>query len=402
MPPLAALGHRDFRLLYLGLLVVTVGAQITRVTTAWQIYDLTGSALALGLAGLFSALPLIPVSLLGGVLADAVERRRLMLITNGLGLLTVACLSVLTLTGLIQVWHLYGAGFVLTATGVFDRPARQALIPSLVPREHLLNAYTLMITLLQTGNLVGPVIAGLALAVEGPATAYAIHALSYLAVLTALLTLRVPRVVAGGAKVRLGSVVEGLRFVWSRHFIVGLLGLDLAAMLFGYYQTLLPILARDVLAVGEVGFGLLNAAPAAGALVGTTLMLLLGSLRRAGWLMLGTVAVYGLALAGLGASGWFPLSLGFAGLLGLTNAISVAIRHTSVQLVTPDDLRGRVSGVFQISAQGGNSLGTLTAGFAAAALGASVTMLIGGSLIVLAVTLFGVSVRSVREFRIIA
>ena len=128
-------------------------------------------------------------------------------------------------------------------------------------------------------------------------------------------------------------------------------------------------------------------------------MLVLGWLRRAGRLMLATVAVYGLALVGLGVSPWLPLSLVFAGLLGLTNAISVAIRHTAVQLATPDELRGRVSGVFQISAQGGNSLGTLNAGFAAAALGATLTMVVGGGLVVLTVLVFGVAVRSVREFR---
>jgi MFS family permease len=399
VPPLAALGHRDFRFLYVGLLIVTVGAQITRVTTAWQIYDMTGSALALGLSGLFSALPLIPVSLLGGVLADAVERRRLLLITNGLGLLTAAFLAVLTATGLIEVWHLYVSGFLLTTFGVFDRPARQALIPGLVPRDHLFNAYTLMTTLQQTGNLIGPVIAGLALAVYGTAAAYAVHAISYVAVLAVLVGLRVPPITRSGSSVNLASVVEGMRFVWTKQFIVGLLGLDLTAMLFGYYQALLPILARDVLMVGEVGFGLLTAAPAAGAFVGTGLMLLLGSLRRAGWLMLATVAGYGLALVGLGASTWFPLSLGFAGLLGVPNAISVTIRHTAVQLATPDELRGRVSGVFQISTQGGNSLGTLSAGFAATALGAGLTMLVGGSLVVLTVFIFGVAVRSVREFQ---
>lgn len=399
MSPFAALGHRDFRLLYLGLLVVTMGAQITRVTTAWQIYDLTGSALALGLSGLFAALPLIPTSLLGGALADAVERRKLLLVTSLAAMATVGALAILTALGLIQVWHLYAAGFLMTITGVLDRPARQALIPSLVPREHLLNAYTLMTTLIQVGNLVGPVLAGVALIVGGPAFGYALHAGSFLAVLGALVSLRVPPIVGGGRKVSLGSIVEGLRFVWSKQVIVGLLGLDIAAMLFGYYSTLLPVFARDILRVGEVGFGLLTAAPAAGSLVGASLMLFLGAARYPGRLMLAAVAVYAVALFGLGWSVWFPASLAFAALLGLTDAVSMAIRHTAVQLSTPDSLRGRVSSAFQISVQGGNSLGTLNAGFAASVLGAGPTLMLGGGLVLLSVTLLGWRLRPVREFR---
>lgn len=399
VPPLAALGHRDFRLLYLGLVVSTIGSQITRATTAWQIYELTGSAAALGLAGLFSALPLIPMSLLGGALADAVERRRLMMVTTSLALLTVASLAALTAFGDIQVWHLYGAGFMITITSVLERPARQALIPSLVPREHLLNAYTLMTSLVQAGSLIGPVIAGAALVAGGAALAYAIDAVTFLAVLAALVLLRVKVTVGGSRNVSLGSVAEGLRFVWSKQIIVGLFGLDLAAMLFGYYPTLLTVFARDILKVGEVGFGLLTAAPAAGSLLGASLMLWLGSVRCPGWLMLGAVAAYGVALAGLGLSVWFPLSLLFAALLGVTDAISMAIRHTAVQLSTPDELRGRVSSAMQISVQGGNSLGAINAGFAASALGAGPAVALGGGLVLLSVIAFGWAFRPVREFR---
>ncbi|MDP9352955.1 MAG: MFS transporter, partial [Chloroflexota bacterium] len=172
--PWAALGHRNFRLLFLGLLVSTLGSQITRAASAWLIYDLTGSAIALGLAGLFAALPLIPMSLLGGALADAVERRRLMLATQMLALVTVAGLAALTATGLVAVWHLYVANVLITIAGVLDRPARQALVPSLVASEHLLNAYTLLTTLGQVAGLAGPLLAGLLLATFGPATAFAL------------------------------------------------------------------------------------------------------------------------------------------------------------------------------------------------------------------------------------
>lgn len=399
VPPLAALAHRDFRLLYLGLLVSTMGSQITRVTSAWLIWNLTGSAVALGLAGLVSALPLIPMSLLGGALADAVERRRLMLATQGAALLTVTALAALTAAGLVQVWHLYAAGLLITVSGVLDRPARQALIPSLVPPAHLLNAYTLMTTLIQAGGLVGPVLAGLVLATLGPAAAFTLDAVSFLAVVVALLLMRVPPIAGGPRKLSLGSIGEGLRFVRSKPIIIGLLGLDVVAMLFGYYPTLLPIFADEILRAGEAGFGLLTAAPAAGSLAGAGLMLFAGHLRRPGWVMLGAVAGYALALAGLGASTWLLLSLLCAGLLGLTDAVSMAIRHTTVQLNTPDEFRGRVASVFQISVQGGNSIGAVNAGFAAAAIGAGPATILGGVLVLAMVVLFGWLVRPLRTFR---
>lgn len=398
VPPLAALGHRDFRLLFSGLLISTMGSQITRVASAWLIYELTGSAFALGLAGLFAALPLIPMSLLGGALADAVERRRLMLATQALALLTVAALTALTASGLIAVWHLYAANFLITIVGTLDRPARQALIPGLVSPAHLLNAYTLMTILTQAASLVGPVIAGLTLAAAGPAWVFGIDALTFLAVILALLVMDVPPVAGGGRQISLSSIGEGLRFVRSKQIIVGLLGLDVVAMLFGYYPTLLPVFA-DLLGVGAEGFGLLTAAPAVGSLVGAGIMLLVGRLKRPGWVMLVAVAGYAVGLVGLGLSSRFPLALAFGALLGLTDAISMAIRHAATQLNTPDALRGRVSSVFQISVQGGNSAGALNAGFAAAALGAGPATILGGGLVLVAVTLFGWLVRPLRTFK---
>lgn len=396
--PLAALGHRNFRLLFFGLLVSTLGSQITRAASAWLIYDLTGSAVALGLAGLFAALPLIPMSLLGGALADAVERRHLMLGTQILALVTVLALAALTATGLVAVWHLYAANVLITVAGVLDRPARQALVPSLVAPAHLLNAYTLLTTLGQTAGLAGPVIAGFLLAAAGPTAAFGLDALTFLAVILALLVMDVPPVAGGARRVSLGSIGEGLRFVQGTPIIVGLLGLDVVAMLFGYYPTLLPVFA-DRLGVGPEGFGLMAAAPAAGSLAGAGLMLLVGHLRRPGWVMLAAVAGYALGLVGLGLSTAFPLALAFAALLGVTDAFSMTIRHAVTQLSTPDALRGRVSSVFQISVQGGNSVGALTAGLAAGLLGVGTATVLGGGLVLVSVALFGWLVRPLRTFR---
>jgi MFS family permease len=399
VPPLASLAHRDFRLLYIGLLVSMIGTQITRVTSGWLLYEMTGSAAALGIAGLVAALPLIPMSLLGGALADAVERRKLMLAMQGLSLLTIGALAVLTATGLIQPWHIYLSGALMTIAGTLDRPARQALIPMLVPREHLLNAYTLMTTLIQAGSLVGPVIAGVLLSLAGPAVAFGVDALSFLAVVVALLIMHVPPIEGGGRKVSLGSIVDGLRFVFSKSFIVGLFGLDIVAMLFGFYPTLLPVFAADILQVGPAGLGWLVAAPAAGSLLGAGIMLVVGRVHRPGWVMLGAVAGYGAALVGLGWSTWLPLSLLFGALLGLTDAISMAIRHTAMQLETPDEFRGRVSSAMQISVQGGNSIGTLTAGLTAAAIGAGPAAMLGGCLVMGATAVFGWAVPPLRRYR---
>lgn len=397
--PIAALANRDFRLLYFGLVVTMLGSQFTRLATAWLVWELTGSAAALGLAGLVAALPLIPVSLLGGALADSVERRRLMLATQLLALLVAVSLAGLAAAGQIAVWHLYTAGLLITVSSALDRPARQALIPSLVPREHLFNAYALMTTSMQAANLIGPALAGLLLAFAGPAIAFTVDALSFLAVIVALLMIRVPPIVGGGQAVNLASIAEGLRFVWSKPIVVGLLGLDVAAMLFGFYQPLLPVISDQVLQAGAAGFGWLSSAPAVGALTGGAVMLMVGQLQRPGWVMLGAVAGYGLALIGLGLSTWLPLSLLCAGLLGLTDAISVAIRQTAVQIHTPDEYRGRVSGVAQITFQGGNAIGAVNSGYAAQFFGVGAAAILGGLLVGLVVLLFGWLVKPLRAFR---
>ena len=363
-----------------------------------MIYELTGSAFALGLSGLISALPLIPLSLLGGALADAVERRKLMLAMQVLALVTVGSLAILAGTDHLAVWHLYIGNFMITIVGMLDRPARQALIPSLVAPEHLLNAYTLMTTMMQTSSLAGPVLAGLALATLGPGGAFGIDAITFLAVIASLLLMTLPPMVGGYRPLSLSSIREGLQFVWSKQIIVGLLGLDVVAMLFGYYQTLLPIFAAR-LDVGPQGYGLLTAAPAVGSLAGALIMLLIGRLRRPGWVMLAAVAGYGLALIGLGLSTWFPLALVACAALGLTDAISVSIRQVATQLSTPDALRGRVSSVFQISVQGGNSIGAMDAGIAAGFLGVGPATVVGGGLVITAVLLFGWFVRPLRTFK---
>ncbi len=334
----------------------------------------------------------------GGALADAVERRRLMLATQALALITVLVLAALTATGMIVVWHLYVTNVLITIVGTLDRPARQAVVSGLVSPPHLMNAYALLTTVGQSASLAGPVMAGLMLATAGPAAAFAFDALTFLAVIFALLLMDVPPLAGGGRRISVDSIGEGLRFVWASPIIVGLLGLDVVTMLFGYYPTLLPVFA-DRLGAGPEGYGLLAAVPAAGSLTGVALMLLSGRFRRPGWVMLAAVARYAFGLIGLGLSTWFPLALVFGALLGLTDAFSVTIRSAVTQLSTPDALRGRVSSVFQISVQGGNSVGALTAGLAAGLLGVGTATVLGGGMVLACVVLFGWLVRPMRTFK---
>ncbi|MBI3967694.1 MAG: MFS transporter [Chloroflexi bacterium] len=396
--PLAALSHRDFRLLWLGLLVSNAGTQLSRAAMAWQVYLLTGSPLSLGLAGLFQVLPLPVITLFAGALADTVDRRRLMLVTQAGSMAVVGGLGLLTALDLVQVWHVYAAGFLMTTFAALDRPARQSLIPALVPKEHLLNAFTLMTTLANASSFVGPLVAGVVLASGSIALAYLLDAVSFLAVVVALLALRARPGRPSGGGINAQTIVAGLRFVWGTPIIATMLGLDLAAMLLGSYHLMMPVFA-DRLQVGSVGYGALLAAPAAGAVIGSTGMLLLGRVERPGWLLLAAVGGYGLALVGLGLSNLFSLSLVCAALLGVTDSLSMAIRHTTVQLATPDSLRGRVSSAFQLCVQGGPGLGALILGTTATAVGIGPAVALGGLGVVAVVALLTQLSRPLRDLR---
>jgi MFS family permease len=378
-----ALRHRDFRLLWLGQLVSGTGSQMQLVAINWHVYILTKSPLALGLVGLVRVVPIVLCSLVGGVVADAVNRKRLMMVTQALMLLSAAILAVYTAAGFESVWPLYLLTAASSAATAFDNPARQALMPTLVPPEDFPNAVSLWLIVFQLSMIGGPAIAGRLLASYSPAIVYGINALSFLAVLWALLQMRAAGQVqedeaAEKSRVSLSALREGLSFVWRTPIIVQTMTLDFIATFFASATALLPIYAAEILHVGARGFGILAAAPAAGAVLAAFVMARLGQIRRQGATVIASVAVFGAATVAFGLSRWFWLSLLMLAVTGAADTVSTVLRQTIRQLVTPNNLRGRMTSVNMIFFMGGPQLGELEAGAVAALFGAQLSVITGG------------------------
>ena len=366
--------------MWLGQFVSITGSQMQLVTINWHVYLLTHSAAALGLVGLVRVVPIVACSLVGGVVADAVDRKRLLVVTQTTMLLSAAALALVTALGLEHVWPIYALTALSSAATAFDNPARQALLPSLVPEEVFPNAVSLGFVAFQVAMVTGPVVGGLVLARFGPATVYAANAVSFLAVIAAVLLIR-----ASGkgkdkeaSRVSLDALKEGLKFVLATPIMVQTMTLDFVATFFASATALLPIFARDILRVGEYGYGFLAGASAFGAVV-TGLMLA----RRPGWgrpglTILLSVAVYGAATVFFGLSHNYWLSLLMLALSGAADTVSTVIRQTVRQLITPDRLRGRMTSVNMIFFMGGPQLGELEAGLVAAAAGAPFSVVLGG------------------------
>ena len=392
--------NRDFRIFWIGSFLSSIGTQFTTVAMAWQIYELTNSALQIGLLGLARAVPQMFLLLVGGLLADAMNRRKLMMVTQ-IGLCAVsASLTIVTLSGRASAQLLYMATGLLAFFTSLEQPSRQSLLINLVPREHLTQALALQGTQRYVPIIAGPSLAGIVIALYGPAACYLLDSLSWLAMLTALLCLKATVSPGGGWRtVSLQSLREGFRFVRRHGVILPLMCLDFAATFFGNVRGLFPIFARDILQVGPKGLGLLYAARAAGSLSAAGVMSVVGPIRNAGhWVILG-IGLYGLATALFAASTIFWFSVLMLAICGAGDTISSVLRSTINQTSTPDELRGRMSSINSIFTLSGPQLGQFELGVVAAWLGAQASGLFGGIAtlaVVAAVALLFPGVRRVR------
>jgi MFS family permease len=379
LPP--ALRARDFRNLLFGQLVSTTGTQMQHVALVWQLYVLTRSPLALGLIGFFRVAPIVAFALGGGLVADAFDRRRLMLVTQTVLAMVSVTLAVTSHLGVARPALLYALVAVGATAVAFDNPARQALVPLLVPAEHLSGGLSLAFTVWQVASIAGPAIAGVLLAWGGVVTIYAIDAASFLAVIGALLAMR-HRAPPRATPLGLGAVKEGLRFVRRTPVIRTTMLLDFFATFFAGSMLLMPIFADQLLRVGPRGLGVLYAAQPAGAALAGLFLASRSLPRRQGVAILWAVAAYGGALAVFGASRSFPLSLAMLAVAGAADTLSTVIRQTLRQLLTPDALRGRMSSINMIFFMGGPQLGEVEAGVVARAFGPRVSVGSGGLLCV--------------------
>jgi MFS family permease len=397
----SALRHRDFRLLWMGMLISVIGSQMQLVAINWHVYILTKSPLALGGVGLVRVLPIILCSLVGGVVADAVDRKRLMLTTQAVMLISAGLLAWLTSSGLTSVWPIYLLTAIASAAIAFDNPARQAMLPTLVPPKDFPNAVNLGILVFNTAMIVGPAIAGLLLKIRGPALIYGLNAASFVAVMVALLLMRTTSRIEGEsplARMNFSALSEGLRFVWRTPIIVQTMMLDFIATFFASATALLPIYAAEILKVGADGLGMLAAAPGAGSIISGLVMARVGVMRRQGKAVLISVAIFGIATIVFAVSRWFWLSLLMLGITGAADTVSTVLRQTIRQLVTPNYLRGRMTSVNMIFFMGGPQLGEFEAGAVAALIGATLSVLTGGVGCLLAVIAASIWAKSLLHY----
>ena len=403
-PAFAALRHRDFRLLWLGLIVSVTGSQMQTVAINWHVYLLTRSAVALGLVGLFRGVPVILCSLIGGVVADAVNRRRLLIVTQTVMLVSAGLLTATTLAGIKSVWPIYLLSALASAATAFDIPARQALMPALVPLEDFPNAVSLTMIVFNVATISGPAIAGVLLASSGPALIYGINAISFVAVIVALLAMRTsgsPELQSDRRQaLSFAALKEGLKFVWRTPIMVQTMTLDFVATFFASATLLLPIFAREYLHVGPHGYGLLAAGPALGSVITAFFKARLGTFQRQGRLVVWSVAVYGVATAAFGVSRVFWFSFLMLALTGAADTVSTVLRQTIRQLVTPNYLRGRMTSINMMFFMGGPQLGELEAGLLAALIGAPLSVVVGGLGSTVAAGLAALKSKSLMKFEI--
>ncbi len=376
----ALIRHPNYRLYWSGALTSNVGTWTQMVAQGWLVYDLTGSTFYLGLVGFATAVPNLFLSLLGGVLADRFERRRLMIFTQISAMVLAFLLAYLTIAGLVTVWHIVAVAFLAGIVNALNTPIRQTIISDLVPREDLLNAVALNSAQFQTSRTLGPAIAGLIVAAVGPGWCFLINGLSYLAVIAALVAMKLPPLVARGPKASMvANLVEGVRYVRNDPVILSLVLLATVPSFFGMpYNQLMPAFASSVLHVGPDGLGLLMSSAGLGALLGALGVASLGKGAPRGPLLLGAIICFGVSLAVFAASQLYTLSAVMLVVVGVASMAYNAINQTFLQSLSEDAMRGRVMSMLTLTTFGLQPLGTLVIGSAATVVGPQSAVLAGG------------------------
>jgi MFS family permease len=393
---------KDFRFYSAARLIGIMGAEAQSVGVAWQVYQLTHSALALGYTGLALFLPGIFFVLPAGHVADRYDRRAIILICNSVQAIATALLLFLTLRGIGSIWVVYAILFLIGTGRCFSGPAASSLVPTLVPREHFINAVTWGASIFQIANVTGPMVGGLLFTVgfagrlNGAPLVYTFTLGSLLIYLT-LFTLIRPRGAAQKKAFTIKTVLAGLHYVAQTRLLLGSISLDLFAVLLGGAVSLMPIFAQDVLHEGPHGLGLLRAMPSVGALIVSLTMLAWPLRRRAGKTMLICVGLFGAATVVFGLSRNVLLSCGMLLVIGATDMVSVVVRSSILQLATPPEMRGRVSSVNWLFLGASNEFGEYESGLTAHWWGAVRAVVIGGTASMMVTGLWSVFFPALRH-----
>ncbi len=385
--PYASLRFSEYRAFLAGMAAVFVATQIQSAVLGWQVYELTGDPLSLGLVGLAEAVPFLALTLVGGWAADRFDRRALSLASLAAVAASGGWLLALSLGAPRGALPFYAAQALAGLGRAFFRPASAALGTELVPRAHYQNAASWRSSVFHTAMVLGPALGGALIALGGPRLAYAVVVgLSALGLLLMAAIAARPRAAAAAAGLVEG-LSDGVRFVFSQPVLIGALSLDLFAVLFGGAAALLPVFAKDVLGVSEVGFGFLRAAPAVGSVAMSLALARFGHFRRAGHALLWCVAGFGLTWMAFAFSRWYALSLALLVAGGALDSVSVVLRGTLVQLWTPQEKMGRVAAVNSFFIGSSNELGAFESGVAARLLGVVPSVVFGGAMTLVTVAL---------------
>lgn len=381
-------------------MVSEIGTQMQVVAINWQVYELTHSALALGLVGFAGFLPIIFFALLGGLVADKVDRKKLLIFTQIFQALVAAMLAIFSFLNLVTPSLIYIMIALTAAAKTFQAPARQAIIPHLVPKAHFINAISLNTLIRQSSILIGPAIAGFMIALYGVRSIYLLNAISFIFLIIALIPVKVfAKPLEKKVSYSLSSVWEGIKFVKGNQILASTMILDFLANFFSSATTLLPIFAKDILKVGPAGLGLLYAAPAIGAVIAGLILASIRNIKSQGKLILASVFLYGVATIGFGLSKSFYLSLFFLSLVGVGDMVSTVLRNTIRQLITPDYIRGRMVSINMIFVQGGPLIGEMEAGVLAAFTSAPFSVAIGGIATVILTLLVAIKEPKLKDYQ---
>ncbi len=394
-----ALRHRDFRLFWGGAAISHVGTWMQQVAQGWLIYQLTGSALAVGLSGLFLSVPFVTMSLYAGTVVDRVDRKRVLVYVEALNLAIVLAVAILVVGGWVQVWHIYASNVLHALVGAFESPARSSLLPHLVPRADLMTAVSLHTVLRRGTQIVGPALGGVAVATVDVGGTYLLNASGYVVLLACLLAMRASQVLPEGAHSSpIRAAAEGLDYV-RHHWVIGpLLLLELVMSLFGSYNPMLVVFAREVFHAGPEGFGLLQSASGVGTVIGSLVLTAVGNVQHKGRLMLASNALLGASVLAFAFCPWFLVALAFLAIAGAADIAMGSTRMTVIQLLAPGRMRGRVMSLHSITTRGTGPLGGFQTGTLATFLGVQAAVGVGALVCILATLAVAVRVPAIRRF----
>jgi len=370
--------QRPFVLFWCARIASTVGYQMMAVMIGWLIYAITGSAFDLGLVGLIQFVPAVVLTLLIGHVADRYDRRLIVRVAQGVYAVAAMLVMAGLLTQTLTRDLLFGVVFMIGCGRAFEMPTAHSLVPALVPALHLPRAVAAWASANQIAVICGPAAGGLIYALS-PITVGCIALVFFIASITLVTMVKTERVALSREPPTFASILAGFDFIRTRQRLLGVITLDLFVVMLGGATALLPVYARDILAVGPSGLGLLRSAPAVGALLTTVVLSRHPIERHIGWAMFAVVAIYGVFTMIFALSTWFALSLAALAAVGASDAVSVVLRFSLVQIETPDDKRGRVSAINYLFVGSSNTLGDFRAGLNAAEFGAAASVFIGGA-----------------------